>query len=641
MKTAAIVAAQIAFTPNAPPQSSVFGDVYHPQAGALAQAQHVFLAGNGLPGRWQGRERFVILETGFGLGNNFLATWQTWRDDPQRARQLVFVSIDKHPPTAVDLARAHEASAVPELARQLIAAWPPLTPNLHLLEFESGALRLLLGFGDIADLLPALQLQADAFYLDGFAPARNPAMWTREVIAAIARHAAPEATAATWSVARELHQHLRSAGFTAERRPGFGGKRERTVARYAPAFVPRRSPARAPAQAADSPGLREALVIGAGLAGAAAADALARQGWHCTVLERHGEPAQEASGNPGGLFHGTAHADDGLHARFNRTAALLAARRYAGWIAEGRVPGQAEGLLRLNPSDVLPALPAAYVQALTAADTQQAAGLPGLGPSWCYAAGGWISPAALCRLWLSTPGVRLQTGATVARIARHEGQWIAWDALGHRLGQAPALVLATGAAGLPALDQEADLGPSLSRVRGQVSWVARGPWPAPQRPLSGQGYVLALNDERLLFGASTQTGDDDPEIRQTDHDFNRQRLSALCGLEPPPGATLHGRVAWRAQADDRLPLVGAAALPLAQRAPGTPADQCRLVPRVPGLFVLMGLASRGLTWAPLAAEILAAWITGAPMPVEADLLDAVDPARASVRLARRASRRSD
>lgn len=89
--------ARLEFAADGTPYSAAFGDVYHSAHGGPAQARHVFLGGNDLPRRWQGRDRFVILETGFGLGLNFLAAWQAWQDDPQRCRRLHFVSFEKHP----------------------------------------------------------------------------------------------------------------------------------------------------------------------------------------------------------------------------------------------------------------------------------------------------------------------------------------------------------------------------------------------------------------------------------------------------------------------------------------------------------------------------------------------------------------
>ena len=234
--------ARIDFDDAAAPVAPDFGDVYHARAGADAQALHVFLGGNGLPGRWAGRGRFVVLETGFGLGGNFLATWAAWQQDAQRCDRLWYVAVEKHPPRRDDLVRAHAASPHPALADALLQAWPPLTPDMHLLDFDGGRVRLLLAFGDIARVLPELVLQADAFYLDGFTPARNPAMWDARLLRTLARLAAPGATAATWSVAGVLRQGLSEAGFTVQKAPGHGGKRQMTVARFTPHFTPPPSP---------------------------------------------------------------------------------------------------------------------------------------------------------------------------------------------------------------------------------------------------------------------------------------------------------------------------------------------------------------------------------------------------------------
>src|SRR5690606_504512 len=230
------------------PYSSLYGDLYHPPYGAWPQAQHIFLGGNQLPKRWSGREEFVVLETGFGLGNNFLATWSTWRADPARPRHLVFISIEKHPLGRADLLQVHmqptphpRAADHEELAQQLIDAWPPLTPGLHSLPLEpgpAGTVTLPLALGDLADLLGQVVARVDAFYLDGFSPALNPDMWDAHLLSRLGRLAAPGATAATWSSARTVREGLSRAGFTVERVPGLGGKLHMTVAHFAPHHQP-------------------------------------------------------------------------------------------------------------------------------------------------------------------------------------------------------------------------------------------------------------------------------------------------------------------------------------------------------------------------------------------------------------------
>lgn len=638
MKTAPIVPATLAYTPEGVPQAPAFGDVYHATAGALAQARHVFLGGSALPGRWAGRDRFVVLETGFGLGNNFLATWDAWRHDAQRCERLVFVSIERHPPSRADLRAVHAASALPELAEQLVAAWPPLTPNLHTLTFEGGRVRLLLGLGDIAALLPELMAPVDAFYLDGFAPDRNPAMWTPEVLKQLGRLATPGATAATWSTARAVRDGLVTAGFAVERRPGFAGKHGMTVAQHAPRHRPPPLPGGLPP--AGPP--REALIVGAGLAGCAAAWALAREGWRPTVLDRGAGVAAGSSGNPAGLFHGAVLVDDGPHARLHRAAALRTAQLLAPWIVGGRVRGQCAGLLRLAPEAPLRALglPDDYAAWLDAPAAAARCGLPVPSGGWWFPQGGWVVPGDVARALLDESGARLAAGRAVARIARDGDGWQALDDDGQVLARAPVLVLANAheAPALLAPDDAAALG-RLDVARGQLTGL---PWhdglPAPRVPVAGRGYALPPIDGRLWCGATTQLGDLGADVRDADHQHNLAQLARLCGGEVATPAALAARVGWRAVTPDRLPLVGA--LPdLAAFADAPRADRVRLVPRQRdaggGLYVLSGLGSRGITWAALCAEVLASWITGAPCPVEADLRDAIDPARALVARRRR------
>lgn len=258
--------AVITWQDDGTPYSPRFGDVYHARAGAQGQTRHVFLGGNGLPRRWRASSRagtavapgaagvaraagagFTILETGFGLGGNFLSTWDAWRTTEGALRPLRYIGIEEHPPCPEDLERAHAGTPLEGLARVLVAHWPAPAPGMHPISFSDGAVSLLLVFADalaaataLAQPQPALRPgepsadmapPVDAFFLDGFAPARNPRMWSPELMSALARLAAPGATAATWSSARRVREALVAAGFEATRAPGYAGKREMTVAR--------------------------------------------------------------------------------------------------------------------------------------------------------------------------------------------------------------------------------------------------------------------------------------------------------------------------------------------------------------------------------------------------------------------------
>ncbi len=652
-----VIPAQIDFADPRAPRAPAFGDLYHPRAGAMAQAQAVFLAGTGLPARWAGAARFVVLETGFGLGHNFLATWCAWRRDPRACTTLYFVSVDKHPPRRADLARAHAQDSADadrlqrRLADALLAAWPPTTPDLHALDFDAGRVRLLLAFGDAAQVLPELLLRADAVFLDGFAPRVNPEMWSDRLLAQLPRLCAPGARLATWSVASALRQALSAAGFEVHKAPGFGGKRDITLAHFAPRFAPPE-----PAGRLAQPTAREVAVVGAGLAGAAAARALARQGLAVTVFDRLPAPAMATSGNAGGLFHSVLHADDGAHARWLRAAALATERLLRPLVAAGALPGAVDGLLRGERR-----LSVAQMQALLDAQAQPPEhvavhwpGLNGAEAAWRFSGGGWVAPAALVSHWLRQAQAQLRLGCEVAALQRLPGdddaapRWRLCDARGATLAEADAVLLC-GAEDTPRL-LGAPAWPPLRRVRGQTS-VLPASVTAQQDalnaalalPLADAGYALRLADGRVLCGAAARPGDDDRSLRDDDHLHNLAVLRRLTGWDGAVDlAALAGRVGHRLGTADKLPLVG----PVPVALPATIADdeararrawtQPRAVPRRAGLHVLTALGSRGITQAALAGEVLAARLTGAPCPLPASLVDALDPARFSVRAARRA-----
>ncbi|MFO1220966.1 MAG: FAD-dependent 5-carboxymethylaminomethyl-2-thiouridine(34) oxidoreductase MnmC [Burkholderiaceae bacterium] len=620
--------ARIDFSDPAAPRSLDYDDIYHPRAGAREQAQQVFLRGNGLPARWAGRQRFVVLETGFGLGHNFLATWAAWRDDPKRCDQLWFVSVEKHPADRADLQRAHAASPWPKLVDEWLAAWPPATPDLHAIDLDAGRVMLRLAFGDVAHWLPRLMLRADAIYLDGFAPARNPAMWSSAVLQRLRHLAAPGATAATWSVARSVRDGLQRAGFEVERVEGFGAKREQLVARFAPSYAMRTPPG-----LAFGGGGRDVAVVGAGLAGAAAAAALKRHGIAAQVFEQDSEAAHGASGNEAGLLHGVVHAEDGPYARWHRAAFLRAAATLRGRIAAQSVRGDLGGLLRIASGardaglrDRIGALglPADYVQWLDVEAARERAGVALDQPAWWYPAGGWVSPRSVVIDDLRRAGVALRSASRVERLASDaNGRWRLLDAQGRTLAVVDHVVLANAhdavrLAGAPP--------GAWQSTRGQVTLLPAGAGLGPKRPLAGSGYAIALPDGRVLCGATRDAGDDDASLREHDHRRNLAPWRAIGGdALAIDAATLDGRVGWRLETADRLPWIGALPLPDAPRAPRD--DQPRFVPRWPGLHILAGLGSRGLAQSALGAEIVAAWISGAPMPVGRDVLDAVDAAR--------------
>ena len=614
------------------PASPTLADVTPGGDAALARSRQVFLAGNELPSRWRGRDRFVVLQTGFGAGDSFLATWDAWRSDPQRSARLVFIAIEPRPFRREDLRRVHADSTLQQLAHALCDAWPPLTPNAHWLDFEGGRVRLMLCLGQAAEWLPELNARVDAFFVDSPDPAGSASPGPRQVVGLLGRLAAAGATAASPTAADEVREGLTQAGFEVEGVPGEDGVGDMSVARFAPGFTPMSRGVRL--AAAASAEVRHALVLGAGLAGAAAVRSLTRRGWHCTVLDRLPAPAQATSGNPAGLFHGVVTAEDGAHARVHRAAALMAERAHRGAMSCG-VPGRSQGFLRLDARqgverlhEVLArlGLPPEHVQAVDAAQASELAGVPLAAAAWHFPGGGWVSPPATVACWLSDCTFR--GGVDVQRLQRVGSDWQALDAEGRVCGSAPVVVLAN------ALDAMRLLAPRawpVSAVRGQLS-VVRSDW-QPRLPLAGAGYAIGLGEGRLLCGATSHHHDADASVRDRDHVANLQQLRRLGGPALELSEVIDGRVGWRMVSDDRLPIVG----PVPALAPEGPRlDQPRFVPREPGLYALLGLGSRGLTTAPLMGELLAAWITADPLPMEGGLVDVVDAARFVSRRARQA-----
>jgi len=592
--TVPLIPARLRFTERGVPYSEAFDDVYHSTAGAVGQARHVFLNGNQLTERWAGRERFVILETGFGAGINFLATWQAWRRDSRRPRRLHYVSIEKHPFSLADASSVF--AGLPELrseAAELEARWPTLVPGAQRIELDAGGVVLTLFFADVK-VARDLRLAADAFYLDGFAPAKNPDMWTPALMRSLARLAAPGATAATWSVASAVRHALEETGFVVEKLPGFGEKREMLVARYGKS-----------GRISSFSQRKTATVVGAGLAGAAVCERLCSRGWSVTLLERHAGPAREASGNHAGAFHPLVSPDDSLFARVTRAAFLASLQRWpalgARWDPCGvlQLARDEKEALSQRRSLAALAMPPDYAQLVSRDEASAHAGVPVAAGGLWFPRGGWVQPASLAEAQLFACGERLER--------RFNSEVKDLSQIG-----ASVVVLANGA-------DAARLHPlphlRLRRVRGQVTYVPARAVDAPRAVVLRGGMVLPALDELCVVGATFDLEDEDPAPRVESHASNLERAARILpGFSFDP-ESVQGRVAFRAVAPDRLPVVG------------------NLSENTYGAFAY---GSRGLLWSTLAAEIIASDLEGEPLPIEGALCDAMSPARFARRAARRA-----
>jgi tRNA 5-methylaminomethyl-2-thiouridine biosynthesis bifunctional protein len=610
--------ATLQFAPDGTPRSDLFDDVYHSADGGFEQARHVFLAGNNLPERWRGRERFVIVETGFGLGLNFLATWAAWREDAARSRTLHFISCELHPFRVDDLARVHANwPELAPLAAQLRAQWPVLAGGMHRLHLDGGRVYLTLYFGDVREGLAQIDASADAIFLDGFSPAKNPVMWSARVFHLLSRLAAQGATLSTWSVAGEVREGLRRARFVVEKVPGFGGKREMLRGTLHPEARAR--------QPSPPPALRRAVIIGAGAAGTAVCERLCARGWEVDIIDSADGPGRGASGNHAGVLRPQPSFDDNRMSRITRAGALYGWRRIGEALASGvglraaacgvfHLARDAEQEMKMRAVVERLALPE---ELLRQADHIEASDLIGwrvLHGGWFFPGCGWVQPPSLCAANLTAfpERVRAHWSCSVAAIERRGECWHALGSDGSSIASAPVMILAAGV-GLAGFSQAGNA-PVFS-ARGQVSVLPAATGSAPRVVVCQGGYATPEVDGLRCAGASFDVGDPDPAPRMTDQQANLAKLESILpgytnGLDV---AMLGARVGFRPVSPDRLPLVGA-----------VPIDGQS---SYPGLYVLSGFGARGLAWAALTSELLASQIENEPLPLEHELTDSMNPGR--------------
>jgi tRNA 5-methylaminomethyl-2-thiouridine biosynthesis bifunctional protein len=640
--------AQLDWDNHGQPLSRQFGDVYFSRANGMEETRYVFLANNHLPERFAAlpvNGRLVIGETGFGTGLNFLCTWQAFEQHAPSTARLHFVSVEKYPLTRDDLDRA--LALWPELqafSAQLLAQYVGIQPGFQRLLFDGGRVVLTLLIGDVQDCLPQLDARIDAWFLDGFAPAKNPQMWTPELFAQVARLSAPGATLATFTSAGLVRRGLNEVGFAMARVPGFGHKWEI----LAGAFRGQAQDAVKPWFAhPPRPSERRALVIGAGLAGCASAASLAARGWQVTVLERHAELAQEGSGNPQGVLylklsaHGTALSQLVLSG-FGHTRRLLERlERGVDWDACGVLQLGFNAKEAERQAQLGAAFPPSLLQVVDQPAAERLAGVALPSGGLFFPEAGWAHPPALCRLLSSHPNIQLLTHRDALSLQREEGEW---QALGKDgvLARAPVLVLAN-AADARAFIQTADL--PLKRIRGQISCLPATDASRELRTVvCADGYVAPPRGGEHTLGASFDLKNQHQGVTPEEHQSNLELLRGISKdlghrlhadmLDP---AQMHGRAAYRCTSSDYLPLVGpladATAFAQTYAALGKDARQTpdRPCPWLDGLYLNLAHGSRGVVTVPLSGELLAAWLEDEPLPLPRAVAEACHPNRFALR----------
>lgn len=572
-----------------------FSDSYFSRDNGLEESRTVFLQGCGLPDAWTGRSCFAIGELGFGTGLNVLATWDLWRKSRPKGGILHIFTVEGFLLAPQDAKACHDMwPELKALSDQLIAKWPTRAFGAQRIWFPEDGLCITFLIGPCEDVLKRMVFAADCWFLDGFSPARNPDMWSPGAFAQIARLSAPGARLGTYSVAGAVRAGLSAAGFDVWRAPGFGSKRERLEGKFIGTAYP--LPSRP----------HSAIVIGGGIAGAAACAALKARGLTVDLFDDDPCGATKASANPVALVMPRLDRGDTGEAQFFRASYLMALAAYRdlenGFDRLGviEIACDAPSQERLNNLTSDPPLPPEHLAAFD-------------GQSLKHIQGGLAYPDLV--LTQLTQGA-IRHPMRISQLVRSDQGWSALDDVGTPIATADICIIANG----PAAGQFSDINLHMRGRAGQLSW-ANVAGNIPETPFSGGAYCAPFAG-KLVFGATysdSELSGAPPPVSMPAHIKNRDSLAQI---RPDLAAnidlaTASGRSSIRAATPDQLPIAG------------------KLDGDGAGKYLLCGLGSRGYTTAFLCAEIVASLACGEPCPVEANIAAALAPARFHERAKRR------
>ncbi len=636
------------------PYSPGYGDIYYSNAGGREESEYVFLRQNELTSRWRdlgAGEHFVIAETGFGTGLNFVLTMQAWAGKietgqigPQAC--LHYFGIEKHPVSPADIARV--AGNWPELSaayEELLAVYPPPVEGEHCRALLGGRVQLHLIFADVIDALEPWALQVDAWYLDGFGPDKNADLWSDQVFQLIEKNSGQGATLSTYTAAGFVRRGLQAAGFSVSKVKGHGKKREMITAVLEHKKITQ-SPTPWYELAQSHYQNRQAVIIGAGLAGLSCAWSLVQRGWQVTVIEKHHNVAQEASGNPAGLLMPRLSIDNTTDARFYASAMLYASHCLDAlqnqsdekfWFHDG-----VYSIFKASKAEKLidgHGYAEQFMEILEQHDLKKYIADPNATVSF-FSAAGWASPKGICENLLRVCGESLQLiKRNAVDIRQQQNKWQVLDENGQNIATAEVMIIANGV-GANQFEPVSWL--PVSSVRGQITAIpANESSSALNKALSFDAYVTPEYKGVHYAGATYRVGDANSELTQAEQDETLSHLEqCLPGVFTHPGQ-LTGRVGFRPVSDDMTPIIGAVpdknafAEDYKELHHGRPHAHYPPAKYLSGLYVSAAHGSRGICSSFLSAEMLAAMIVNQPLPVNRQILEHLSPARFLMRKLKR------
>jgi tRNA 5-methylaminomethyl-2-thiouridine biosynthesis bifunctional protein len=600
--------AQVHYNEAGTPVSDLFDDIYFSDHGGLDETDYVFLQKNQLPERWLTHPYpyFHIAETGFGTGLNFLVTWLRFRHYKAHAhscQRLYFSSFEKYPFSKADLTKALAAwPELAELSALLLDSYPVALPGPHRMSFDQGSVVLDLWLGDVNELLPEVpeQNKVDAWFLDGFAPSKNPDMWQQNLFNQMFRLSHSQTTVATFTCAGFVRRGLNEAGFSAQKTKGHGQKREMLIATAAQAkeFKPTAA--------------NRVTVIGAGMAGVNLAYALLQKGVKVQLLCADANAGMGASHNRQGAVYPNLHATYDLMSSLSCQSFLYARQFYQLWLNKLSVPASWCGVLTLACNDTLakrqqkirqqPFASSGLFQAVSSEQASEIAGLQLIYDGLFFPTAGWLSPQLYCRQmadWLKQQGVDIRFNTQVLQLSEQQDGIDLTTAAG--TNRHSTVVLATG----PALNQLAPLDHfPLQQIRGQVSHLQSKKMAGLNTVLCHQGYITPAYQQLHCVGATFDRTSQHAKVLEADNQQNLDLVNQT--LKQPEWfddvQLDSAKAGLRATVPDHLPVLG----------------------RHNQLWRFGALGARGLTWAPLLSEVLACLLTQEPVPLTSQQLGSLD-----------------
>ena len=596
------------------PYSPEFEDIYATRSGAYGQACTVFLSEGEVARRWQGKERFTVLENGFGLGTNFLATLKAWRNDPKRSAHLEYVALECFPVSRSQIEQ-YAAVELADEAKELASHWPVCIPGYHTLIFDGGRVRLILIFGDSQTLANKLSLQYDALFLDGFGPQKNPRMWEAGLLRSLSRYAKEGAVVTTWCTKGDVRRALIGAGFEIEKKKGFGKKRERLFG----IMKARRTKH-------NHRAIEDVIVIGGGLAGANVAYSLRMQGVQVRVVDQAPVPGGAASALSWGILHPHFTRDDSPLSKLSREGFLLARSRLRELEEKTGEPlFEPLGCLQMAHTDEIYAewqsaasqdqpfaLPADYGTLLQKEEASLKAGLSLKRGGWFFSMAGMARSGAFCRALIKASGASYRGNTQVVALKKQDKYWQLIGEFGEVIDEATDVVVCA------AFASEALLGSALGleALPGRITLLRDTDLTELKCPVSGEGYIAHMSDGYCGVGATYELERTGPWTETKAHENNLEKLDSLLTKSVPVVVT-GAYCGVRAAGPGRLPVLGASIdeekwLSVCRSHKEYPQDSSLWDQE--GLWVLAGLGSRGLSMSALCADMLTSLMLGVALP---------------------------